>query len=222
MKKIIFTILLGVLASAFPMNVNAEGSLSTSASQVRGISVYERGVLRLNGDVNDYGIGYYGHGVAKGILNLNYYAQYGLGAGIDDQTYYVLKLPQEFEKFSSFSEFKKSITGRYTQKAVGIPLKKYDYMQQDITIENNTVIFKNPRFSYIVEARILVDLKIDLGKFVTISGIHIPDNEDNNGYRFMGTNVQNRNLLNWSIFSGTDADRRTNTRVFDFMYALSR
>lgn len=109
---------------------------------------------------------------------------------------------------------------KYTQMATGIPLAHYVYMPSDIKIENNAIIFTNPRFSYIVETRLYIDVFIDLGRFVTNTGVHIPDNSDNYGYRFLGTTVQPRDLLNWSIFSRSAADYYTETRVLDYMYSL--
>ncbi|MBL1225808.1 hypothetical protein [Enterococcus sp. BWR-S5] len=205
------------LLGALFMFVGTFGAEAEAAEKsTRGISVYERGVLNLTGDTQQWGVGYYGPANARGVLNLEYYAQYGFGVGIADQTYYTVKLPDEFASISAMPEFKQAITGLYRQKATGITLKRYEYMQQDIAIENNTVIFKNPKFSYIVETRIHVDVQIDLGAFINNTGVHIPRAVGAN-YRFMGTNIQNTNLLNWNIFNGTDADARTVTNVLDFM-----
>lgn len=214
-----FVILSGAVLAISPVAASAETETEMAPQiQTNGIAVYERGSLKLAGDVQKYGLGYYGPTNAKGILTLNYYTQYGLGVGISDQTYYTIKLPKEFEEFSSHPEFKRAVAGTFTQKAIGIPLNRYNYMQQDISVENNTLVFKNPKYSYIVEGRMLMDVDIDLGNFVSKTGLHIPENEDGAGYRFMGTNTQNVNLINWSIFNYTEADAHTETSTLDFMW----
>lgn len=193
-----------------------EAKAETPERNTRGIAIYERGVLNLTGDTQQWGVGLYGPNNARGVLNLEYYAQYGFGVGIADQTYYTLKLPEEFASISDMPEFKLAVSGLYRQRITGIALKNYQYMQQDIAIENNTIIFKNPQFSYVVETRILVDVQIDLGAFINATGVRIP-RAVGQGYRFMGTNIQDTNLLNWSIINASDAAAYTATNVLDFM-----
>ncbi|WP_088810706.1 MULTISPECIES: hypothetical protein [unclassified Listeria] len=183
--------------------------------QATGISVYERGSLKIKGTAAKSGISYDAKNNATGVLSLNYYAQYGFGGGVADQTYYTLKLPQEFEEISKTDSFKKAVTAKFRQKATGITMKSYKYMQQDFSIEDNTLIFKNPRFSYIVESRILVDVDIDLGKVINETGMHIPKANETTKYRFMGQNVQNVNLINWNLLFGSDNDAKTTFNVMD-------
>jgi hypothetical protein len=215
LAKMILTpvIVAGMMVMALPAGTQAE---AVEKIESRGISVYERGVLKINGTAATSGIKYDAKNNAIGVLSLNYYAQYGFGGGLADQTYYTLKLPQEFEQISKTDSFKKAVTAKFRQKATGITMKKYNYMQQDFYVEDNTLIFKNPRFSYIVESRILVDVNIDLGKVINETGMHIPRAKDiASRYRFMGQNVQNTNLINWNVLFGSDNDAKTTYSVMD-------
>ncbi|HIB1875111.1 TPA: immunoglobulin-like domain-containing protein, partial [Enterococcus faecium] len=144
----------------------------------------------------------------EGILTVQLKVSSIANISIGDKTFYQVKLPDEFKPLLNDSRFINYLSGHLHATNLGIPVKDYEYRSTDITVnpEKASLIIQNPTITTVVGLLPTVTCKvnIDLGGFVTETGIRIPNSLDGK-YHFETALSENNNIIDWTLLGNKDA-----------------
>ncbi|EGP4874477.1 DUF5011 domain-containing protein, partial [Enterococcus faecium] len=147
----------------------------------------------------------------EGILNIKFHVDSTLSMAVQDNTYYQVKLPDEFKPLLQDPRFIDYLSGKVDiSRGLHIPVvKETKYDRSDITVDSNksTILLKNPSFTTVLSLVLHgnFELDIDLGGFATDTGIRIPNSIDGK-YHFATAWTPNNNILDWAVL-GNKTDK---------------
>ncbi|WP_275400796.1 immunoglobulin-like domain-containing protein [Enterococcus faecium] len=147
----------------------------------------------------------------EGILNIKFHVDSTLSMAVQDNTYYQVKLPDEFKPLLQDPRFIDYLSGKVDiSRGLHIPVvKETKYARSDITVDSNksTILLKNPSFTTVLSLVLHgnFELDIDLGGFATDTGIRIPNSIDGK-YHFATAWTPNNNILDWAVL-GNKTDK---------------
>lgn len=141
--------------------------------------------------------------ITKGILYVHLKVNKLANLGVADSSTFQVELPREFHDLLEDPSFINYIKGNIKVKRLaGSTPIDYDYKSTDINInpETNTIILKNPNLSIglAIETFTYCTLEIDLGGFVTDTGIRIPNSLDGK-YHFESALAPDNNIIDWEL-----------------------
>ncbi|EGP4887196.1 TPA: immunoglobulin-like domain-containing protein [Enterococcus faecium] len=144
----------------------------------------------------------------EGVVSVDLHVEKTLTASISDSTYYQVKLPDEFNPLLQNQHFIDYVSSKaYIRNNISTFVNG-EIVRSDIQVDpnSNSIVVKIPKFSD-VSLRLFADLHLgmDLGKFVTDTGIRIPNSLDGK-YHFSTAWTQHKDILNWTAI-GSNADQ---------------
>lgn len=183
-------------------NMNVQAQDGIVSTDVNPLSTTSRGQVLIDG-TGAHGLDLTsGNTVTTGYLDFAYSGSFPLGAiGINKETEFVLVLPSELDDAAKDASFINYFRGTYDGPGWGA--EPYQYKTSDIRMgvdnEGNTIVrFTNPPATWGIAngLHFNVNVSLDLGTFVTKTGIRIADAENGTHYDFNGAVVTDHDYTN--------------------------
>lgn len=204
-------------------NMNVQAQDGIVSTDVNPLSTTSRGQVLIDGTGADGLDLTSGNTVTTGYLDFAYSGSFPLGAiGINKETEFVLVLPSELDDAAKDASFINYFRGTYDGPGWGA--EPYQYKTSDIRMgvdnEGNTIVrFTNPPATWGIAngLHFNVNVSLDLGTFVTKTGIRIADAENGTHYDFNGAVVTDHDYTN---IADDNTATSLNTHALDPGYDL--
>ncbi|MCD6631481.1 Ig-like domain-containing protein [Lactococcus cremoris] len=182
-------------------NMNVQAQDGIVSTDVNPLSETSKGQVIITGSGSDGLDLTSGNTITTGVLNFAYSGHFPLLAAGAGETEFVLVLPDELKEAAQDPSFITYFSGTYDGPGLGA--EPYKYQTSDIRMgidnEGNTIVrFTNPKATWgIVNGHDFnVDVALDLGTFVTKTGIRIANAKNGTHYSFNGAVVTDHDYTN--------------------------
>lgn len=183
-------------------NMNVQAQDGIVSTDVNPLSTTSRGQVLISGTGSDGLDLTSGNTVTTGNLDFAYSGSFPIGSvGWNKETEFVLVLPSELDEAAQDASFINYFSGVYDGPGWGA--NPYQYQTSDIRMgvdnDGNTIVrFTNPPTTWGIGngLHFNVNVSLDLGSFVTKTGIRIADADNGTHYDFNGAVVTDHDYTN--------------------------
>lgn len=201
--------------------VNATEQEQADRGQTRGPALIAWGKTSLN--LSTKGPLLISNEETTGVLTIELKVNSLASIDIADKSFYRVSLPKEFKPLLEDERFIDYITGNFRQWFNAIKHVDKDYTKQDIRVdaENCELIIRNPKVTGggILPVSLMY-IDIDLGRFVSDTGVRIPDALDGK-YHFNTAMSQDENIIDWTILGNKEAYAFLDIKKLDPAYGTA-
>ncbi|BBC74722.1 Ig-like domain-containing protein [Lactococcus cremoris] len=204
-------------------NMNVQAQDGIVSTDVNPLSTTSRGQVLIDGTGSNGLHLTSGNTVTTGQLDFTYSGSFPVGSiGWNQETEFVLVLPSELDEAAQDPSFITYFSGTYDGPGWGA--NPYQYQTSDIRMgvdnDGNTIVrFTNPPATWGIanSLHFNVNIALDLGDFVTQTGIRIADAVNGTHYSFNGTVVTDHDYTN---IADDNTATSLNTHALDPGYDL--
>lgn len=210
------------LATSLTSNTTAvQADTTQQGQQERAFNVYSRGDLVPSGSAADGLTLQSNNTITSGSLTLSYDAA-TVGTAINEDTQYVVQVPEELQPLVNSADFTQYISGTYQFTGADGSVEQHTYTQDEIHVLDNgaTLAFDNPEITHLVGASFDIDISLDLGQAVMDTGMRIANSQSDTNYHFLSAIISDPSAIDWTLIGNYNAGTDLLTDKLDPGYDL--